>query len=119
MGKTINKLCAFLCITAAVNEYDVYRRVSTQDITLIEELTSKLDETALRGEKPIQVVLNKPVRTEQNALYKDHVKSVFDADWSLTGALRAQTGNLKPTCLLPRQITEETENADLFLVYIN
>ena len=50
---------------------------------------------------------------EQVNLYKDHVKSVLEADWSLTGAVRAVTKNIniKNILLIPEgaenQITDE------------
>jgi len=108
----------FVCITSSVNEYDVYRRVSRQDVRLVDELANSLTEEVLTGEKKVQVVLNHPVVTEQNALYKDHVKSVFDADWSLSGALRERLGNLQVVCTTPCLIGESFDE-DCFVVYLN
>ncbi|MBE7021792.1 MAG: hypothetical protein E7414_01035 [Ruminococcaceae bacterium] len=112
-------VCIFICLTATVNEYDVYRQVSLQDVRLVDQVAMQLDEDALRGRKPVQVVQTEPVETEQNALYKDHVKSVFDADWSLTGALRARLGSLAPTCLQPKLIGEAVEDTNCLVVYVN
>ncbi len=108
-------MLSFLCITAAVNEYDVYRRANELDTKLLEEVVSQLDDEVLAGEKDVVVLLSGEILVSQNAFYKDHVKSVFDSDWALTGALRAKTKNLLLHCatpVLPGQ-SYETEKAQV------
>ncbi|MBE7010874.1 MAG: hypothetical protein E7418_05220 [Ruminococcaceae bacterium] len=112
-------ICLFVCMIASVNEYDVYRRVSEQDTRLVDQVAEQLSEKALAGEEPIQVVLKKEVTTQQNALYKDHVKSVFDADWSLTGALRERLNNLQLVCNEPIVTETAVEKTDCFVVYVD
>ncbi len=109
-------LLCFLSLFALVNEYDVYKRVSEQDITLVKQVSQKLTPEAKNGEKYVQVVLKNPIETPQNAYYKDHVKSVFGADWSLSGALRAETGCLKIVCKTPVLEGEPTDSEDLIIV---
>jgi len=112
-------LCAFICLTAGINEYDVYRRVSEQDIRLVDEMATQLDAEALSGEKKVQVILKNPVVTEQNAFYKDHVKSVFGADWSLSGAVRARTGAMKLVCSEPIAEGDALPEEECLVIYLN
>ncbi|MBR5237032.1 MAG: glucosyltransferase domain-containing protein [Clostridia bacterium] len=92
---------AFLFITAGVNEYDVYRRVHEQDRHLLKQVVSQMNEEAKSGGCDVVVLLPKSVETAQNTMYKDHVKSVFDSDWALTGAVRAEMESLLPRRIVP------------------
>ena len=94
-------IVAFLFITSAVNEYDVYKRVHEQDRLLLKQVVSQMNEEAKAGSCDVVVLLPRPVETEQNAKYKDHVKSVFDSDWALTGAIRAEMKSLLPRRIVP------------------
>ncbi len=94
-------IMAFLFMTASVNEYDVYKRVHQQDVLLVDRVIEQMSPAAKDGNQPVLVVLTKPITTEQNAYYKDHVKSVFDSDWALTGAVRARMKSLKPKNIQP------------------
>ncbi len=98
-NKTLKKACFFVLvfcfITANVNEYDTYRRVYEQDQKLLEQITTQLDEEVLAGNRGVCVLLNEEVTVPQNAYYKDHVKSVFDSDWALLGALREKAKTLQ------------------------
>lgn len=95
LKKLIIFFIAFLFITASLNEYDTYRRVSENDQKLLDEIILQMDEAVLSGEKNLQIILPEEVIIPQNAFFKDHIKSIFDSDWALTGALRARTKNLK------------------------
>ncbi len=108
----------FLFMTAAVNEYDVYRRVNEQDGRLLDQIIEKMDADSRAGRQNTRVVLPKPVETEQNAFYKDHVKSVFDSDWALTGAVRARMKSLGPQYVQPVLPNEsyETENSQIIFL---
>ena len=92
--KVIIFCLAFLFITASVNEYDTYKRAAELDDTLLTQIVAQLEEDVLTGKKNLQVILPEEIQVSQNAFFKDHVKSVFDSDWALTGALRAKTKNL-------------------------
>ncbi|MBQ9915131.1 MAG: glucosyltransferase domain-containing protein [Clostridia bacterium] len=92
---------AFCFLTASVNEYDTYRRVYEQDQELLSRVVSQLDEEALSGNRAVCVLLEEEVTVPQNAYYKDHIKSVFDSDWALLGALREKTKTLQIQYIQP------------------
>lgn len=92
---------AFVLMTATVNEYDVYRRVHLQDEALLDTVIERMDEGSRAGEHFTCVIIPEEITTEQNAFYKDHVKSVFDSDWALTGAIRARMQSLAPQYIKP------------------
>lgn len=106
-------LVLFVCLVANVNEYDTYRRVSERDVILAENIAERLDEEVLAGRRNVALIVLAQPMVEQVNLYKDHVKSVLEADWSLTGAVRAVTKNIniKNILLIPEgaenQITDE------------
>ena len=109
---------SFLFITATVNEYDVYRRVYEQDQVLIHAVIEKMNEDSKAGRCNTRIRLSGPVLIEQNAFYKDHVKSVFDSDWALTGAVRAHMKSLAPQYIQPVLPGEkcETENSQIIVL---
>lgn len=111
-------LVLFLCLVSWVNEYDTYRRVSETDIRLAENIAEQLDEEVLAGRKDAVVVLEKTPETHQANFYKDHVKSVFAADWSLTGAVRAVTKNMKIHLITP-VIGEAAETEQVQVLYMD
>ncbi len=84
---------AFLFLTATVNEYDIYRRANGLDQRLLEQVVSQIQFNEAESGIRVCVLLSDEVKVEQNARYKDHVKSVFDSDWALTGALRQKVGD--------------------------
>ncbi len=92
---------AFLFMTATVNEYDVYKRTNALDSQLLDQVISQMDEDAKNGERKVCVLLEKEVKVPQNAFYKDHVKSVFDSDWALTGGIRARMESTKVKYVCP------------------
>ncbi len=101
-GRQIVLFCAaFILMTATVNEYDVYRRVHQQDEALLDLVIERMDEGSRAGEHFTCVIIPEEITTEQNAFYKDHVKSVFDSDWALTGAVRARMKSLAPQYIKP------------------
>ncbi len=112
-------ILAFLFITASVNEYDIYRRVAQNDQKLLDEIILQLDESVLCGEKNVTVLLPKEVIVPQNAFYKDHVKSVFDSDWALTGALRARAKNLSIKYAEPVILGTQTPKENTQVIMIN
>ena len=92
---------AFIFITANVNEYNVYKRANELDTKLLDQIIFELEDAVVSGEKALVVYLPEEVLVSQNAFYKDHVKSVFDSDWALTGALRARLKSLTLQQALP------------------
>lgn len=102
-------LCAFLSFTftvGSVGAYCTYKEVSEQDVKICKKIVSVLDENVLSGEKEAVIVLKKNPGSE-HLFYKDFVKSVFYEDWSLTGAVRSVSGNIKI-----KKITPVSENSD-------
>lgn len=99
-----------------VSELDTYRRVNEMDNRLVNEICEQLDEEVLSGEKETVVVLDSEVIIPQISYYKDHVKSVFDSDWALTGAVRAKMRNIKIKMITP--VFEEPDVPDKQIIYI-
>lgn len=119
LQKTLIFAVSFLCLTANVNEYDTYLRVSRLDDALLKQVIANLDDDVLAGKKILQVVLSKPVEVPQSAYYKDHVASVFDSGWALTGALRAKTKNLAIRCAMPvLEGTKTDENMQVLWITV-
>jgi len=85
----------FIFIVSGINEYDTYKRNSELDNALVKRVCSALPEEVLNGTGEAVVLLDKVPQTEQVSFYKDHVKSVFYSDWSLTGAVREELDNLR------------------------
>ncbi len=96
-NRTIFALVIFLAVfvfsVGCVNEVQTYKQVNTLDNALLANVISHLDEEVLAGEKNTVLVLPHEIAVPQTSYYKDHVKSVFYSDWSLTGAVRAKTQN--------------------------
>ncbi len=101
-------LLLMVFLIANVNEYDTYRRMSEFDIQMAQNIAERLDEDVLEGRREAVVILQQPICVSQVNFYKDHVKSVFEADWSLTGAVRAVTKNMKIKKITP--VPEGKEN---------
>jgi len=116
--KIVLFLLTFLCLTAAVNEYDIYRRVNEQDGRLLDAVISQMTPEAKEGTQNVTVVLSKEVTTVQNAFYKDHIKSVFDSDWALTGAIRARMKSLAPKLVQPVIEGSEFNPENMQIIYI-
>ncbi|MBQ3225896.1 MAG: hypothetical protein IJB48_02440 [Clostridia bacterium] len=91
----------FVCLVANVNEYDTYKRVSEYDVRTVQNIAERLDSRVLSGERNAIVIVEAPTEIAQVDCYKDHVKSVLEQDWSLTGAVRAVTKNMKIKLVTP------------------
>lgn len=85
---------SFLFLTANIYEYNTYLMAGKLDDYILNEVVYQIDEKVLLGEKKLQVIMPERILLPQHAYYKDHVASVFDSDWALTGALRAKTKTL-------------------------
>lgn len=106
----------FMC--ANVNELDTYRRVYETDNRIISEICTQLDDDVLSGKKNTIVVLKNEIITPQVSYYKDHVKSVFDSDWALTGAVRAKCENVKIKMLTPVCSLDGVDTKNKQIIYI-
>lgn len=104
---------------ANVNEYDTYRRVSQDDQVKLDKVIEKLDDGVKSGEKEAVIVLSQEPVLAQVSFYKDHVKSVFDSDWALTGAIRAQSKNVAIKKVTPVLSWEYYETEDKQVLYLN
>ena len=86
-----------------LSELHTYKNVHENDDALVDYIAQQLDNEVLSGNKETIVVvtegITKPV--PQVSYYKDHVKSVIDSDWALTGAVRAKTRNIKIKMITP------------------
>ncbi len=111
-------LMVFVFSVANVNELLTYKSVSRQDDLLVTEIANQLEKEVLDGKKSVIVVLKNEVFTEQVSYYKDHVKSVFDSDWALTGAVRAKTKNIKIKMLTPLYTLDGIDTKDKQIIYI-
>lgn len=101
-----------------VNELDTYRRVHETDDKLVTQIAQQLDDDVLAGEKNTIVVLEEEIIAPQVSYYKDHVKSVFDSDWALTGAVRAKVRNVKIKMITPVFSLEGVDTQGKQIIYI-
>lgn len=112
-------LLTFVLLVGCVNELSTYKTVSEQDAKLVLSLANCLDEEVLSGEKETVLVLEEEIFYPQTSPYKDHVKSVFYTDWSLTGAVRCATKNLKIKTVTPVCSLENTDTAGKQILYMD
>ncbi len=94
-------LLVFLFSLSNVNELDTYRRVNQKDQQLVTQIAEQLDDAVISGEKDAVVVFPEKVKAHQVSFYKDHVLSVFESDWALTGAVRAHIRNVRTGKITP------------------
>ncbi len=111
-------LMVFVFSIANVCELATYKQVSEQDNTLVTEIAVRLDKDVLLGNKNVIVVLKEKVETPQVSYYKDHVKSVFDSDWALTGAVRAKCRNVNIKMLTPVYSLDGVDTKDKQIIYL-
>lgn len=104
-------------LVANVNEYNTYKRVSEHDMVMAQNIAEQLSSEVMRGEKNAVVIVEGAYELAQVDLYKDHVKSVIEADWSLTGAVRAVTKNMKIKKITPARY-ETAEITDEQVLYL-
>ena len=86
-------MAVLLFSVGCVNEVQTYKNVNKLDNMLLDNVIPHLDSEVLSGKKNTILVLPHEIVAAQSSYYKDHVKSVFYSDWSLTGAVRAKTKN--------------------------
>ncbi|MBR2499523.1 MAG: glucosyltransferase domain-containing protein [Clostridia bacterium] len=106
----------FIFTISSINEYDTYKRTHELDITLLNEICETLPDDVLCGEKETAILLDEVPRALQVSYYKDHVKTVFHHDWSLTGAVRAYTRNIRIKKVTPVYPDTDFDYSDCYVI---
>lgn len=101
-----------------VSELNTYKKVNETDNLLVSEICRQLDDEVLSGTKNVIVVTGKEIVVPQVSYYKDHVKSVFDSDWALTGAVRAKTRNINIKMITPVLSLEGIDAQGKQIIYL-
>ena len=114
----VSCVLAFLFTVGSIGEYSFYKEVSEQDLRLCQSIVSVLEEDVLSGEKEAVVVLKK-IPSCDYLFYKDHIKSVFFEDWSLTGAVRSVAKNIKIKKITPIKEGVDFKKEDKQIIYID
>jgi hypothetical protein len=113
-------LMVFIFMLGNLSELNTYKNVYEKDDALVSEIARQLDNDVLSGNKETIVVFSegilKPV--PQTSFYKDHVKSVCDSDWALTGAVRAKTRNIKIKMITPVLSLEGVDTEGKQIIYL-
>ena len=104
---------------SCVNEVHTYKAVSELDGQIVNEVLQHLDDEVLAGKKETVLVLSQEVITPQTSFYKDHVKSVFYADWAVTGAVRACARNIKIKTITPVYSLENVDTEGKQVLYMD
>ncbi len=110
----------FIFMLGNLSELNTYKNVYEKDDVLVSEIARQLDDDVLSGNKETIVVFSeaflKPV--PQVSYYKDHVKSVCDSDWALTGAVRAKTRNINIKMITPVLSLEGIDTQGKQIIYL-
>ena len=106
----------FIFIVSGINEYDTYKRNYELDNALIKKVCSLLPEDVLCGTREAAVLLDTTPQAAQVSFYKDHVKSVFYSDWSLTGAIREELDNMHIKKVTPVFPDMTKDYSDCFII---
>ena len=97
--RTANVLCALLLsvfIIGNASELSQYRAVNMTDTKILKTVSLNISDNEtyyLVGAKRMYVNINAP--------FAEHILNITQADWSLTGALRAYTGNKNIKKIIP------------------
>ena len=109
----------FVFSVGCVNEVQTYKKVHALDNALLTKVISHLDEDVLAGKKDTILVLPHEVALPQTSYYKDHVKSVFATDWSLTGAARAKVRNNNIRTITPVYSLEHVNTEGKLILHMD
>lgn len=109
----------FVFSIGCVNEVQTYKKVNTLDNYLLTEVIAHLDEDVLAGKKDTVLVLPQEIFVPQTSYYKDHVKSVFAADWSLTGAVRAKVRSNNISSITPVYSLENVDTTGKLILHMD
>lgn len=96
--KNKNLLCAVLCfmfLVIGVSEIDQYRQMYETDQTLLSPLSELVED------KKTYVFGAQNFFVRQSSYYHEHIASVFESSWALTGAIRQKKGNPRHHYLYP------------------
>lgn len=94
-------LLTAVCLVGSFNELYTYKDVHEQDTKILHAVAEALSEDVKNGKSEAVLVLSREVTKKQTSYYKDHVKSVFYADWAVTGAVRSTLKNVKVGMITP------------------
>lgn len=106
----------FIFIVSGINEYDTYKRNAELDDALVKKVCSAIDNDVKCGKREAVVLLDFLPEVPQVSFYKDHVKSVFYSDWSLTGAVREELKNINIKKVTPVFPDMTFDYSDCFVV---
>ncbi len=119
----LRAVCVFLLVfvyaIGGVNELLTYKEVYETDNELLTAIVGHLDEDVRTGKKEAVIVLEEEIVIPQTSYFKDHVKSVFDSDWALTGAVRATAKNLDIKKVTPCLSGEEIPEGNVQILYVD
>lgn len=106
----------FIFIISGINEYDTYKRTSELDGALVKKICALLPDDVKEGKRDAVVLLESVPEVPQVSFYKDHVKNVFHAEWSLRGAVRAELKNVKIKKVTPVYPDMTFDYSDCFII---
>ena len=122
-NRRVRTILVFLTVlvfsVGCINELYTYKAVSTLDTQIAKSVADSLDEEVLAGEKNVVLVLPYEISVPQTSYYKDHVKSVTGADWSLTGAVRAIARNNQIRLITPVYSLDGIDTKGTLVLYMN
>ena len=118
----VRRIAVFLAVlvylTASVSEVNTYKTVHETDTKITNEIANVVDENVKCGNYPAVIVLPHDVVIPQPSFYKDHVKSVYYADWAATGAIRATMKNNLVT-IIPCLSPDEVDLEQMQIIYLD
>ena len=106
----------FIFTISSINEYDTYKRTHELDTTLLSQICDTLPEDVMLGERDVAILLDEAPHAVQVSYYKDHVKTAFHHDWSLTGAVRAYTRNIRIKKVTPVYPDTDFDYSDCYVI---
>jgi len=106
----------FIFIVSGINEYDTYKHMHELDSAMIKTVCNELPDDVLEGQRNAAILLDDVPNVPQVSFYKDHVKSVFYTDWSLTGAVRSEMKNMKIKKVTPVYPDMTFDYSDCFVI---
>ena len=112
-------LMVLIFMLGNLSELNTYKNVYEKDNVLVSEIARQLDDDVLSGNKETIVVFSEGILNPvpQTSYYKDHVKSVCDSDWALTGAVRAKLRNINIKMITPVLSLEGVDTQGKQIIY--
>lgn len=113
-------LVVFLFMAVNISEFSDYRKVSLTDRAILEKVTAALDGDVLAGRREAVLVGAKWHYTEQNAYHREHIYSITQSDWALTGGAHCIAGTMKIKKITPTEnLTPELKQSGAQILYID